>query len=69
MTTDKTQTKRKDKGSKYVEMHECSVNDKNGITKYLVDKDGNVFTYNLNAPKRIGQRLIDGTIKITKDSE
>lgn len=37
----------------------------NGIT-YLIDDKNNVYTYDLVAPKRIGEKLIDGTVKFIK---
>lgn len=30
--------------------------------KYLVDNDNNVYTYNIEAPVHVGEKLVDGTI-------
>lgn len=32
--------------------------------KYLVDGSNNVYTYNIEEPVLIGERLVDGTIKL-----
>lgn len=37
----------------------------NGIT-YLVDGKNNVYTYSLESPTLIGEKLVDGTIKFSK---
>jgi hypothetical protein len=34
----------------------------NGIT-YLIDQKNNVYTYNIESPTFIGEKLVDGTIK------
>lgn len=33
---------------------------------YLVDKNNNVYTYNLETPTMVGKKLVDGTIKFHK---
>lgn len=33
---------------------------------YLVDKNNNVYTYNLENPTMVGKKLVDGTIKFHK---
>ena len=33
---------------------------------YLVDKNNNVYTYNVESPTMIGKKLVDGTIKFHK---
>jgi hypothetical protein len=35
-------------------------------TTYLVDKDNNVYTYDVESPMHIGTKLIDGRIKLIK---
>ena len=35
-------------------------------TKYLVDKKNNVYTYNVEKAIKIGQKLINGTVKFNK---
>ena len=37
----------------------------NGVT-YLVDQKNNVYTYNVESPTQIGEKLVDGTIKFVK---
>lgn len=37
----------------------------NGVT-YLLDSKNNVYTYNIESPTLIGEKLIDGTIKFVK---
>ena len=32
--------------------------------KYLVDGSNNVYTYNIEEPTLIGERLVDGTVKL-----
>jgi hypothetical protein len=39
----------------------------NGVT-YLLDSKNNVYTYNIEEPKLIGEKLVDGTIKFTRSS-
>ena len=34
----------------------------NGVT-YLVDQKNNVYTYNVESPSLIGEKLVDGTVK------
>lgn len=33
-------------------------------TKYLVDDQNNVYTHNIEAPALVGERLVDGTIRL-----
>lgn len=33
-------------------------------TKYLLDANNNVFTYDVDNPKLIGEKLVDGTIRL-----
>lgn len=49
----------KKKRQDYVETEECTFE---GI-KYLVDSKNQVYTYNLEKPMMIGERLVDGSIK------
>lgn len=37
----------------------------NGVT-YLIDSKNNVYTYNIEEPKLIGEKLVDGTIKFSR---
>ena len=46
----------------YIEMHEIIYDKK----KYLADNDKNIYSYNLNNPKFLGKKLIDGTINFIK---
>lgn len=49
----------KKKRNDYVETEEYTYQD----VTYLVDQKNQVYTYNLEKPMLIGERLIDGTIK------
>lgn len=36
--------------------------------KYLLDENNNVYTYNIEKPKLIGEKLVDGTIKFIEEA-
>lgn len=33
-------------------------------TKYLVDEQNNVYSHNIEAPALVGERLVDGTVRL-----
>ena len=51
--------KKKVVATEFVEMTELMHED----VKYLVDNDNNIYTYDLDAPKLIGQKLVNGAVK------
>lgn len=52
-------TYQKKKKQDYVETEEVSYDG----TKYLVDAKNQVYTYNIEKPLMVGERLVDGSIK------
>jgi hypothetical protein len=48
------------------EMLETEEYEWNG-NKYLLDANNNVFTYDLENPKLVGEKLVDGTIRFLDD--
>ena len=60
-TTRRTNTKtdRRKKKNDFVEVDEYVFKD----IKYLVDTKNNIYTYNIEKPMLIGERLVDGSVK------
>ena len=50
---------RKKKNSEFVEMTEVVYEN----IKYLIDNENNVYTYDLEKPKLVGQKLVNGIFK------
>lgn len=36
--------------------------------KYLLDENNNVYTYNIEKPKLVGEKLVDGTVRFIEDA-
>lgn len=58
----KRRGRKKKTKDKFIETSPYTFNEKT----YLVDNDNNVYTYNINNPLLIGEKLINGNIKFTE---
>ena len=58
-TEKKKRGRKKKQKDEYIETEEY---DYEGV-KYLVDGNNNVYTYNIEEPMLIGEKLVDGTVK------
>ena len=59
--TTKRKGRKKKESDEFIETTEYIYNGKT----YLIDKMNNVYTNDMDAPMMIGERLIDGTIRMT----
>ena len=56
----KKRGRKKKQKEEFIEMEEYVFND----TTYLIDTNNNVSTFNIEAPRLIGERFVDGTIHL-----
>ena len=59
ITEKKKRGRKKKQKDEYIETEEYEYE---GV-KYLVDGNNNVYTYNIEEPMLIGEKLVDGTVK------
>jgi hypothetical protein len=58
----KPSTPRKKVTNEFVEMSEFDYDD----TKYLIDKNNNIYTYDVEKPCLVGQKLVNGAVKFVE---
>jgi hypothetical protein len=63
--TDERRKRRKTASETYVEMRKCEHDGE----ELLVDGQGTVYTFDLLAPRRVGKRLVNGTIVLQADED
>jgi glycogen synthase len=56
----KKRGRKKKQKEEFVEMEEYTFGD----TTYLIDTQNNVYTFDIEAPRLIGERFVDGTIHL-----